>query len=114
MLIRYEDRRAEPARIFRNVLEFMQIHASADELDQVVQWSSFENMKITEQKQTFDDGSRHLMLKDPNNRDAFKVRRGKVGGYRDYFDNQELDAIDRLIAVRDPLYGYTANVRRND
>jgi hypothetical protein len=106
LLIRYEDMRKDPARLFGSALDFMQIHASADELDQVVKWSSFENMKTMEQKQTFDDSSRRLMLKDPNNPDAFKVRRGKVGGYRDYFSEQELEDIDRLIATLHPVYGY--------
>jgi hypothetical protein len=111
LLIRYEDMRAEPARIFADILAFMQIHASPDEIDQVVRWSSFENMRTMEQKQTFDDGSRRLMLKDPNNPDAFKVRRGKVGGYCDYFAEHELEVIDRLIAALPPVYGYTANAR---
>ena len=41
---------------------------------------------------------------DPN---AFKVRRGKVGGYRDYFDPSQVAAIDRLVAERlAPELGY--------
>jgi hypothetical protein len=109
LLIRYEDMRTDPARILGDVLAFMQIHASTDEIDQVVEWSSFENMKKLEQNQTFADGSRRLMIKDPNNPDAFKVRRGKVGGYRDYFDDQQMKDIDCLIATLPSLYRYTPN-----
>jgi hypothetical protein len=112
LLIRYEDMRAEPARIFGNILDFMQIHASPQELEQVVAWSSFENMKKLEQNQTFDNGSRRLMMKDASNPDAFKVRRGKVGGYCDYFNEQELEALDHLIATLPPMYGYTPTAQR--
>jgi hypothetical protein len=111
LLIRYEDMRREPVRILASILEFMQLHASRDELEQVVAWSSFENMKKMEQSRIFDNGSRRLMIKDPNNPDAFKVRSGKVGGYRDYFNDQELEVIDRLIATLPPVYGYTSTAQ---
>ena len=108
LLIRYEDMRAEPARIFGNILDFMQIHASPEELAQVAEWSSLENMKKLEKNQTFTSGSRRLMIKDPNNPDAFKVRRGKVGGYRDYFTAEQNDSIDLLIREQlHPLFGYS-------
>jgi hypothetical protein len=108
LLVRYEDMRTEPARTLGNVLAFMQIHASSDELGQVAEWSSFENMKKQEQNQTFTNGSRRLIIKDPNNPDAFKVRRGKVGGYRDYFTAEQNDAIDLLVRQRlHPLFRYS-------
>jgi len=112
LLIRYEDMRAEPARILGNALAFMQIQASPEELDQVVDRTSFENMKKLEQSQTIESGSRRLMIKDQNNPDAFKVRRGKVGGYRDYFGERELEDIDRLIATLPPMYGYAPHAER--
>ncbi len=112
LLIRYEDMRAEPGRILGNALAFMQIQASPEELDQVVDRTSFENMKKLEQSQTIESGSRRLMIKDQNNPDAFKVRRGKVGGYRDYFGERELEDIDRLIATLPPMYGYAPHAER--
>jgi hypothetical protein len=112
LLLRYEDMRGEPARVLTRILAFMGITASPDEIDKIVERTSFENMKRLEQSQTFDSGSRRLMIKDPNNPDAFKVRRGKVGGYSDYFSAAELEAIDRLIAGLPPVYGYLP--RRGD
>jgi hypothetical protein len=41
-------------------------------------------------------GSR-LRPSDPENPDSFKVRRAKVGGFRDYFSLAELDVIDTLV-----------------
>jgi hypothetical protein len=106
LLIRYEDMRANPVRILGNVLAFMDIQASPEELRAVVEWTSFENMRQLERNQTIESGSRRLMIKDQNNPDAFKVRRGKVGGYRDYFGERELENIDRLIVTLPPIYGY--------
>jgi alcohol sulfotransferase len=38
------------------------------------------------------------------------VRRGKVGGYRDYFDDEQVAAIDELMSRRaGPLFGYLAD-----
>jgi hypothetical protein len=46
--------------------------------------------------------------KDRSNPNSYKVRRGKVAGYRDDFDAVQLAAIDRLVETTlDPLYGYT-------
>jgi hypothetical protein len=104
--IRYEDMRRQPAAILRQVLAFMDIEATAEEIAAVVEWTSFENMQRLEQDRTFDTGSRRLMIKDPDNPGALKVRRGKVGGYTDYFSTSEQEAIDRLIATIDPVYGY--------
>ena len=43
----------------------------------------------------------------PGNPDSYKTRRAKVGGYRDYFEDDQIEAIDALLAARlDPVYGY--------
>jgi hypothetical protein len=106
LLVRYEDLRTDTARVLGDMLAFMGIEATETEIRQVVDETSFENMKKMEQNQTFESGSRRLMIKDSDNPESFKVRRGKVGGYSDYFSEQELVEIDRLIARIPPLYGY--------
>ena len=46
---------------------------------------------------------------DRANPDSFKVRRGKVGGWRDYFDERQTLALDAMLAARPlPLFGYGA------
>jgi len=45
---------------------------------------------------------------DGGNPDSFKVRRGKVGGYRDYFTPEQIRVIDAMVEDRlDPVFGYT-------
>jgi alcohol sulfotransferase len=44
---------------------------------------------------------------DKNNPDSYKVRRAKVGGYRDYFDDDQVQQIDSYIRANlDPVFGY--------
>lgn len=106
LLIRYEDMRSDAAHVLGDMLAFLGFEASPEELQQVVEETSFENMKKMEKNQTFDSGSRRLMIKDSSNPQSFKIRRGKVGGYTDYFSEQELSEIDNLIAQIPALYGY--------
>ena len=47
---------------------------------------------------------------DPNNPDSFKVRKAKVGGYRDYFDDAQLAELDLHVRSElNPLFGYAEN-----
>ncbi len=106
-LLRYEDLRVEPHRELRSMLDFMQIDASAAEVDAAVDYSSYENMKKMEGKQQFRLAGGRMMPRDKDNPDSFKVRRAKVGGYRDYFTDEEVAAIDqRLAETLHPLFAY--------
>ena len=50
---------------------------------------------------------------DKANPDSFKVRRAKVGGYRDYFDDAQVAQLDALTEARLlPGFGYLAPSRR--
>lgn len=45
---------------------------------------------------------------DPGNADSYKVRRAKVGGYRDYFSDEEISRIDAYVEqTLLPNFGYT-------
>jgi alcohol sulfotransferase len=64
-------------------------------------------MKQLEQKDVFWLSGIRLRPGDRANPDSYKVRRAKVGGWRDYFDDQESAAIDATLAARPlPLFGY--------
>jgi hypothetical protein len=46
--------------------------------------------------------------RDRSNPNSYKVRRAKVGGYRDYFDDQQVEQIEALVSARLlPFFGYT-------
>lgn len=106
-LVRYEDLRAEPHRELRQMLDFMQVDASDQQVGAAVEYSSYENMKKMESKQQFRLSGGRMMPRDKDNPNSYKVRRAKVGGYRDYFTDEEVAVIDQQLAeLLDPMFGY--------
>jgi len=106
-LLRYEDLRARPREELRHLLDFMGIAATDAHVNAAVDYSSYENMKKMESAQQFRLAGGRMMPRDKDNPNSFKVRRAKVGGYRDYFTDEEVEAIDRRLAeTLDPLFNY--------
>lgn len=107
-LLRYESLRANPHEELARLLEFMQVSATQEHVDKAVDYSSYENMKKMESKQQFRLAGGRMMPGDKNNPDSFKVRRAKIGGYRDYFEDSEVAAIDAQLAEQlDAYFGYS-------
>ena len=76
-----------------------------DQLRRAVEFSSFDNLRAKEQQGFFN--SERLQPADADDPESFKVRRGKVGGYKDYFESRQLEEIDNLIRTRlSPSYDY--------
>jgi Sulfotransferase domain len=108
MIVRYEDLRARPEATLRTLLEFLGTPASDAQIADAVQFASYDNMKQMEQQRVFWLSGGRLVPKDRSNPNSYKVRRGKVAGYRDDFEPAQLAEIDRLVETTlDPLYGYT-------
>ncbi len=107
-LLRYEDLRKNTREELCRLIDFMQVDASDADIDAAVEYSSYENMKKMESKQQFRLAGGRMMPRDKDNPDSFKVRRAKVGGYRDYFTDEEAAAIDgRIAAELDPMFRYS-------
>ena len=51
-----------------------------------------------EKKGEFESG--RLTPADATDKDSFKVRRGKVGGYADYFDEAQRAVLDEVVEKR--------------
>ena len=67
-------------------------------------------MKRLEQEQVFRSSGTRLAPGDEANPQSYKVRRAKVGGWRDYFDDEQVAAIEALVASRpSPPFGYGAS-----
>ncbi len=109
LVVRYEDLMAKPADCLERVLEFLGTRGEREEIDEAVRFARFENMKKLEADGAFGRGDRRINPGDPANPQSFKTRRGKVGGYRDYFTDEEVAAIDDLVATRlASEFGYAA------
>lgn len=111
-LVRYEDMRADPAGVLERLLAFIGTPGSREEIREAVAFASVENMRKLEQKRVFWMSGRRMLAKDRGNLDTYKVRRAKVGGYRDDFTPEQLQAIDALVdSWLLPGFGYERQPR---
>ena len=109
MLLRYEDMQADPAGQLRRVLDFMGLAAITDaEVKEAVEYSSFSNMRKIESGEEVK--SFKLKAGDVNDPNSYKVRRGKVGGYRDELTPAQIEKLERKMASGlSAFYGYEPN-----
>ena len=106
LMVRYEDMRAQPEKELSRIIKFLGMDPDAERIHETIEFSSVENLRKLEQENYFRRGSR-LKAKDSSNPDSFKVRRAKVGGYRDYFDDEQVATIDELVNTRlSRVFGY--------
>jgi hypothetical protein len=109
LILRYEDLRANPAARLEEMLRFIGERPSEEEVRAAVDFASIENMRAMEQKRVFWLSGSRLVPKDRANPNSYKVRRAKVGGYRDDFSADQLAAMDAMVEARlAPVFGYGA------
>jgi hypothetical protein len=105
LVVRYEDIRARPTELLASVVDFLGAPFSKEEVGEAVEFAAFENLKELERTNFFKNS--RLTPKNADDPDSFKVRRGKVGGYTDYFDDEQVEAMEALVRSRlDPVFGY--------
>src|SRR6266536_1928042 len=82
-LVRYEALRASPDEHFRDLLAVLgEAEPDGTIFQDALEFSRFDNMQKLEAAGAFDSNILHPGdVRDP---ESFKVRRGKVGGYREY------------------------------
>ena len=105
LLVKYEELRSEPVPTLQKIIALMGEDFSEDEIRAAVEWGSFDNLQKLETSGTFSQSG--MKLVNANDPSTFKVRRGKVGGYRDDFDEAQVAELEAL--VRDnilPELGY--------
>jgi hypothetical protein len=69
-------------------------------------FSEFENMRKLEAAGAFD--SKILKPGDVTDPESFKVRRGKVGGYREYLSDEDQRYAEEVMKLLDPRFGYSS------
>lgn len=106
-LVRYEAMRASPAEHFRDLLAVLgEAEPDAAIFQEALEFSRFENMQKLEAAGAFDSNILHPGdVRDP---ESFKVRRGKVGGYREYLSVEDQRFAGEAMTELDPRFGYTA------
>ncbi|MEJ2160916.1 MAG: sulfotransferase domain-containing protein [Chromatiales bacterium] len=105
-IVRYEDLRHDTANTLARILELMGESFSHEEIAAAVEWGSFDNLRKLEAEGFFSQGG--MTLRNPKDPESFKVRRAKVGGYRDYFSPQQVEELETLVNDNlSPVFGYT-------
>jgi hypothetical protein len=109
-IVRYEDCRSNTEATFREVLAFMGVK-EIDEasLHHGLQFSSFENMKQMESTRKFKN--KILSAANLDDPESYKVRRGIVGGYRDYVAPDDIRYLDQAVSRLDERFGYGPGCR---
>jgi hypothetical protein len=107
LVVRYEDMRSNAKTELDRILTWMGQKPTEAEVTGAVDFASFDNLKKLEDKQVFKTSGKRMMPGEKGNPDSYKVRRAKVGGYRDYFTDEQVLEIDAYIREHlDPIFGY--------
>jgi Sulfotransferase domain len=105
IVIRYEALRASPAEYFRDLLTVLgESSPDMTTFHEALEFSRFENMQKLEAAGAFD--SKILRPGDIHDPESFKVRRGKVGGYREYLSAEDQVFAAGALAKLDVRFGY--------
>ena len=98
LLIRYEEMHSRPTEVLRSAMGFLNA-GDVDQavLDAAVSYGAFNRMRKMEEKNAFGDSM--LRPGTENDNDSYKVRRGKIGGFVDYFTKEDLNYIDETVST---------------
>lgn len=106
MLLTYEELRAEPLAQMRKLFEFLGCSDAIPDnaITEAVEYNKFDKMKERERQGEYNHAA---MKKFNSSENAFKTRRGKVGGYADYFSDEQITLLNDYVNQNlDPFFGY--------
>ncbi|MGB1139277.1 MAG: sulfotransferase domain-containing protein [Halioglobus sp.] len=106
LVVRYEDMRSQPGEVLARILEFTGTDVTPEQVQEAVDFAAYENMKKMEQDSFFKGSGARVKPGDKDNPQSFKVRKAKVGGYRDHFDDAQCAQLEAMVAELDPMFGY--------
>jgi len=96
LLVTYEDMKQDTLNVLKKVTAFLQREYLEDtQLIKTIEFAKFENMQRLEKIGFFSEkyGSK-LMPTDIRDRESFKVRKGKIGGYLEYLNENDIKYCD--------------------
>jgi len=109
LVVRYEDLRTDPEQQMGRIVEFLGMEVNEAFLKDTADFASVENLRKKEQENYFWRSGSRVQAKDVNDPNTFKVRKAKVGGYRDYFDDDQVAELDAMVdSGLLAAFGYTA------
>jgi hypothetical protein len=108
-VVRYEDLRSNNEEELAKLMAFLGEDVDAQVIADTVEFASVKNLRKMESENYFWRSGSRVKAADTSNPDSYKVRKAKVGGYRDYFDDEQLAEIDAYVDQHLlPGFGYTS------
>ena len=110
LLVKYEDMMRDVRPVLQNTVAFLGWPMRDPAFfDEVVAFGRFDNMRKIEETDALQD----TRLQAPRDRDreGFKVRRGRVGGYTDYLEPEDVHYIDQYL--QEHLDDYFSDYKRS-
>ena len=96
LVISYEDLHMDVGETAGKVLKFIgEVNVDADCLHRSIEFCSFANLKKLESQNRFD--SPRLSTRNPEDPESYKVRKGQIGGHRQYMSPEDIKLIDQTI-----------------
>jgi len=106
LLLRYETLQSNPLASFAALLRFLQLpDYGIDAVQDAVSFGAFDNLRALERNDAFFN----WRLSPPKDGDpeGYKIRRGKVGGYRDYLSAADIAYVDDYLSeTLDDYYAF--------
>jgi Sulfotransferase domain len=98
LLVCYENIHKNSEKELQKVLHFMNInYITEKEICESVEWSRFDNMKKMERENRFN--SSMLSVECIEDEESYKVRKGKIGGYKEYLSDEDILYINQKIST---------------
>lgn len=107
LLVRYEDLRQKTTDEMKRILDFLEIPCVEFHIAKAVEYASLKNMRKMEQDGNSEVRAGVFQSKSNLEPDAYKVRKGEIGGYRNYISPDTQAIVDGIVCKElDSLYGY--------
>jgi len=104
-LVRYEDLKKNTSQeVYRILACLGEADPVLDKIDEAVNFCKFNNMRKMELEGQLDDD--RLSPGCKGDVESYKVRRGIVGGYRDYLDDRVIMFMDECLKKLNKKFGY--------
>lgn len=110
-LVRYEDLRGDASRFVVKLLTFLDLPIHESLIADAISFASFDNMQKLERNSPLtyrSSGFNIFATGDRANPNAFHVRSGKVGGYKEYLSAEQIAEHKQTVQALNPVYGYSA------
>lgn len=113
LVVEYEKLKEDTFQEMSRILKFLEVTKKDKEIEKVIEATQFNKLQKME-KENFVHGTIQDFLKPVKiaDKDSYKVRRGKIGGYIDYLTPEEVNYCENIITkFPNPFYPKIKNNR---